>query len=326
MMPPMSGQHAITPAALVDDFLRSALRGPFDYPACHHFPGSGVHQRHAVFGFVVHGNEHGTLAAALELQRHLLESPPLGPVTLLLGNVEAAREDLRYLDEDFNRVFSFDRPAGSRERRRAEQVRPILDAADFFLDFHQTQTPTTAPFWTFPYSTELAQWARVLGGAERCLTRKPGQSFSQGQKCLDEYVRDRGKVGLTLEVGFRGVDSVQAERAHRCADNALRAINATTVGETSLAQLAALAPELLFYETRHIVRSQAAGLRLRDGLSNWVQVAKGELLTAANSPEERAPFDGCALFPKYPRGSEVPPPELLRLAQPIDNPELTFGT
>ncbi len=309
--------------SLLDQFLSRACPGPFSYQQCHHFQGNGAHPLHCVLGFLVHGNEYGTLPAALKLQQDLLERPPAGPVTLLLGNVDAARAEQRYLEEDFNRVFTFDRTAETLERRRAETVRPILDACDIFLDFHQTQTETKSPFWTLPWKQDLVLLARALSLAPRGLTRRADQAFSPGRRCLDEYVRDRQKLGLTVEVGFRGWDSVQEERAYLGGHRLLSIAERMASGQ-SLDAIATEHPPVAWYETAHVVTS-AEGLRLRSGLVNWSKVVQGENL-AAGGAEVLCPFNGYALFPKYPSRDERPPPELLRIARALESPAQTFET
>lgn len=308
----------------IRQFLSHAEPGPFRYEACHHFPGQGRSAQHVVLGFAIHGNEHGSLPAALALQQRLGKTPPAGPVTLLLGNVEAAERDVRFLDEDFNRVFTFDRLADSRERKRAELVRPILDACDVFLDFHQTQTPTESAFWTFPWSRQLGLLATALRLAPRGLTRRRGQSFSAGLRCLDEYVRDQGKLGLTVELGLRGQDPAQAARAFAGAIDLLRIVDAVARGESSLEGLAAQSPPVAWFETAQIVPSEPPRLRLREGLRNWSPLTAGEELAAPGTGSVRCPFDGYALFPKYPAPGELPPPELLRIARAVADPDRAF--
>jgi succinylglutamate desuccinylase len=307
-------------SSLLDAFLSVSEQGPFAFSGCDHFAGRGGHSRHAVLGFIIHGNEHGSLPAALELQRELRRAPPAGPVTLLLGNVEAARADRRFLDEDFNRVFTFDRPATSRERRRAEQVRPLLDAADVFLDFHQTQTPTRSGFYTFPWEQELGLWARALGAAPRGLTRRAGAAFSPGTRCLDEYVRDRGKVGLTVELGFRGQDEAQAAAALAASRRLLALLDEQAEGQASLHKQAERQPPIDWYTTVAVLESRGAERRLRPGLENWTPVRAGELLSAPDSEPLVSPVDGALLFPKYAPPGEALPPELVRVAAPIAEP------
>jgi hypothetical protein len=67
----------------------------------------------------------------------------------------------RYVDEDFNRLWSpatLDGPRRSVELERARVLRPIIDAADFLLDLHSMQY-ATAPLMLaglLPRSRELA--------------------------------------------------------------------------------------------------------------------------------------------------------------------------
>src|SRR5690606_41356832 len=58
---------------------------------------------------------------------------------------------------------------------------------------------------------------------------------------------------------------------------------------------------------------------------NWTPVQGGELLSAVGAPEIRASVPGRILFPKYPRPSEPPPPELFRLAVPVEDPNRLFA-
>jgi succinylglutamate desuccinylase len=241
-------------------------------------------------------------------------------VTLLLGNPEAAAADVRFLEEDLNRVFTFDRPADSLERRRAEEIRPLLDAADLFLDFHQTQTPTESAFWTFPWDPELAAWARVAGAAPRGLTRAPGGIFSAGKCCLDEYVRGREKIGFTAEVGEKGADSNQARLTYEAARRVLLAVDVVMSGEGTLGQIAESQAAIEWYRTVGVGAGSSPDVRLRPGLVNWSAVSEGEILSPPEGPLVRAASDGCILFPKYPGLGEPAPPELYRLAQMLPDP------
>ena len=305
-------------ADLLEQFRRVATPGPFDYEWCHHTPGAGNHTRHIVIGCLIHGNENGTLPAALELVDALNAGSllPQGPVTVLLGNTQAALADRRFLEEDFNRVFTFDRRAESLERKLAESVRPILDQADVFLDLHQTQTPTRQAFWTFPWTPDLGQWAAALQAASVALTRPNGQSFSVGTCCLDEYVRNRGNVGITVEIGYKGLDPAQAVLALATMKRLIDVVDQLESGRTTLEKLAGDAPVVQYYRTAHIVPG-TAHRRLKSGFGNWTPVHKGELLSAPESEELRAPEDGFVLFPKYPGPHEPTPPELYRLAREV---------
>ena len=106
---------------------------------------------HVMLSALVHGNE---LCGAHALDYLLREEvrPERGRLTLAFMNVAAyARFDAtspvasRYVDEDFNRVWSagvLDGPRDSVELRRAREVRPVVDTVDLLLDIHSMQHPT----------------------------------------------------------------------------------------------------------------------------------------------------------------------------------------
>ena len=112
---------------------------------------SGAPGPHVMLSALVHGNE---LCGAHALDYLLREEvqPERGRLTLAFMNVAAyARFDAanpvasRYVDEDFNRVWSagvLDGPRDSVELRRAREVRPLVDTVDLLLDIHSMQHAT----------------------------------------------------------------------------------------------------------------------------------------------------------------------------------------
>ena len=100
---------------------------------------------------LVHGNE---LCGAHALDYLLREGvrPDRGKLTLAFINIAAyARFDSsnpfvsRYVDEDFNRLWSaqvLDGPRDSIELRRAREIRPLVDTVDLLLDIHSMQHAT----------------------------------------------------------------------------------------------------------------------------------------------------------------------------------------
>jgi predicted deacylase len=99
---------------------------------------------------LTHGNE---ICGAIALDFILRESfkPQAGKLILAFANVEAFRrfdyddpDRSRYVDEDYNRVWSDEALSSSRdsvELRRARLLRPFVDAADFLLDLHSMHEP-----------------------------------------------------------------------------------------------------------------------------------------------------------------------------------------
>jgi predicted deacylase len=94
---------------------------------------------------LTHGNEYcGAIALDLLFRERIF--PVRGKLILTFANVAAfGRFDFddpdrsRYIDEDYNRVWSDEQLLGKRdsaELRRARELRPFVDAADYLLDLH----------------------------------------------------------------------------------------------------------------------------------------------------------------------------------------------
>ncbi len=106
---------------------------------------SGAPGPHVMLSALVHGNE---LCGAHALDYLMREEvrPKRGRLTLGFMNVAAyARFDpatpaaSRYVDEDFNRVWSaevLDGPRDSVELHRAREIRRLMDTVDLLLDIH----------------------------------------------------------------------------------------------------------------------------------------------------------------------------------------------
>jgi predicted deacylase len=100
---------------------------------------------------LTHGNE---ICGAIVVDRLLREGlrPARGTLTLAFANVEAfSRFDAknpyatRFVDEDFNRVWTpevLDGKRDSVELARARQLRPFIEAADYLLDIHSMLEPS----------------------------------------------------------------------------------------------------------------------------------------------------------------------------------------
>jgi predicted deacylase len=99
---------------------------------------------------LTHGNEFcGAMALDWLLKGGI--HPIRGKLTLAFANVAAfARFDFadpdrsRYIDEDYNRVWGDEALLGRRdsaELRRARELRPFVDAADYLLDLHSMHEP-----------------------------------------------------------------------------------------------------------------------------------------------------------------------------------------
>ena len=112
---------------------------------------SGKPGPHVLVNSLTHGNE---ICGAIVVDRLLREGlrPTRGKLTLSFANVGAfLRFDprnpyaTRFVDEDFNRVWTpevLDGTRKSAELARARQLRPFVEAADYLLDIHSMLEPS----------------------------------------------------------------------------------------------------------------------------------------------------------------------------------------
>ena len=120
---------------------------------------------------LTHGNEFSG-AIALDYLFKEKVKPAKGKLTLAFANFAAfARFDFndpdrsRYIDEDYNRVWADDVIGGARdsaELRRARELRPFVDAADYLLDLH-TMTEPCRPIMVCGMLDKGAEFARRVG-------------------------------------------------------------------------------------------------------------------------------------------------------------------
>ncbi|MCB9780824.1 MAG: succinylglutamate desuccinylase/aspartoacylase family protein [Alphaproteobacteria bacterium] len=264
-------------------------------PFVHRHDGGGSF--HVVVGVCVHGDEVGTLPAAVALIDDLRQGRRRfgGRLDIVLGNPGAVRAGTRCVDSDLNRVFVPDR-ADDTEGRRAGALMPLFDACDLFVDLHQTGAPTLAPFYTLPWRRRDDDWARALGASHLWVTRRSGESFSPGTCCADEYVRAQGKPGLTVELSRKGIDGQTTRHTTEILDRLL--VLAETPGDIQAA--AAASRPLRYLQTVHREPFVDARQQLRPELCNLMPVHAHELLSVPQSPLVIAPRAGVLLFPKFP--------------------------
>lgn len=296
------------------DRLRALGRPFLDVPLSATFDG-GQHDRHLVFGTMVHGNEVGPLPAVVKVAEDLAAGRLSfgGRVTVFVGNPEAGLRGTRLLEADLNRVF-IDSPDDTLEHRRSRELRRVLDTAHLFVDFHQTIGPTPSAFYIFPWSPAGEAWVRALDAAPRWVTRAPGQSFSPGTCCADEYVRNRGQVALTVEVSQAGPSPEAEALTHQTILRAIQWADALAARGEAMPRAGLGLP---FAELPQCLSTAFAQsftnphFALRPGLDNFAPVSEGDVVSADGAPELVSPISGWVMMAKYPdrddTGACIPP-------------------
>lgn len=202
---PLHGFHPSVPD------LAAERLGNTDTPGVWHFD-SGLPGRALMLSALVHGNE---LCGAWALKDLLAAGlrPRRGSLTLAFCNLPAfdrfdlARHDAsRFVDEDMNRVWSaerLDNPISS-DRRRAAQLRPWVERADWLLDLHSMHEPGAPLLLTGVLPRNIAL-ARRLKAPQHVIVdagHKDGvrmRDFAQ----FGDPARDTA-CALLIECGFHG--------------------------------------------------------------------------------------------------------------------------
>jgi hypothetical protein len=176
---------------------------------------SGVPGRRAMITSLVHGNE---LCGAWAVQG-LLEAgvrPRQGGLTLAFCNLAAfdrfdpaVHDASRFVDEDLNRQWSIDRiaDAGTLERRRAGELLPFVQQADWLLDLHSMHEPGDPLLLVGPHARNI-ELARRLRAPEHVVVDEGHQDGTRmrdfGRFGLPDMEGGGGTRSLLVECGFHG--------------------------------------------------------------------------------------------------------------------------
>jgi predicted deacylase len=264
---------------------------------------SGKPGRSVMVTALVHGNE---LCGAWALKT-LLEAqvrPIAGKLTLAFCNLagfdrfDAANHDAsRFVDEDFNRVWSDDKLASphTQERQRAVQLRPFVAQADWLLDLHSMHEPGDPLLLTGLQPRNLAL-ARRLGAPEYIVVDAGHQ---EGVR-----MRDYGHFGLDsatdacallVECGFHG-DTSSRDVAIDMAARFLLASECVETGQIRVDWLQPLPDNQTAVKVTDAVVAQSEGLRFE---KNWQGLQcipmAGTVLARDGETVHATPYDSCTL-------------------------------
>ena len=163
---------------------------------------------------LIHGNELCGAWAVSQLLELLAGGARLrrGRLTLALCNLRAfARFDAadphasRFVEEDLNRQWSPERLASgsSVERRRAAELRPWLEDADYLLDLHSMHEEGSALLLTGMQPRHV-EFVRDLGVAGTVII-DPGHAEGKRMRDFGHFGSDQGGArSLLIECGFHG--------------------------------------------------------------------------------------------------------------------------
>lgn len=254
---------------------------------------------------LLHGNEYlGTAIVNDVLQNYLDEFSVSSPrIGFALGNVEAARQNTRFLEYDLNRSFGSE---GTRhlEWRRAKELESFLKRSDLLIDFHQTREQSVSPFFIFPYHELGFKFAHLLA-PELPIVTHWGDSFSTAGLCSDEYVIEQGGVGITIEMGQNGFDSVRQNLGVQIAKRALSQMRSLRLsGFIKTLQSSPLAHDEI-YTWQQVFEWPASGqAKLLERWENLSSIKAGTAFCEIDKVIYHCEKDGRVIFPYYPRPTD----------------------
>jgi predicted deacylase len=256
---------------------------------------------------LTHGNE---ICGALVVDRLLREGlrPARGTLTLAFANVAAfSRFDpahpyaSRFIDEDFNRVWTpetLDGPRRSTELTRARELRPFVEAADFLLDIHSMLEPSPPVMICGPLEKGI-RMAFEVGIPEHVVS---DTGHANGTR-----MRDYGGFGdpaspknaLLVECGQhweRNAERVAWQAAWRF----LRSTGVVDEKRAAAEIDAAVAPQKLVRVTEAVIASTPAFRFAKSFTGMEVVPRRGDVIAWDGEEAVRAPYDNCVLVMPVP--------------------------
>lgn len=264
---------------------------------------SGRPGPHVMIAAVTHGNELCGAVVVDFLFRQKVR-PTAGKLTLAFNNYRAyltfdARYPglSRYIDEDFNRLWSPDVLDGGRtsdELRRAREMRPLIDSVDLLLDLHSMQTRAPALMLSGPLEKGRLMAAAV--GVPEFVVSDVGHTAGM-------RMRDYGAFGdpassknaLLVECGQHWEQS-SADVAMQTTLRFLK--HCGTVDPTFLdAHISGSPPPQKFVTVTGPVTIKHDDFQFVDDFQGMEVIAKAGTIIAHDGDEAvRTPYDDCVLI------------------------------
>lgn len=285
---------------------------------------SGRPGPHVMVNALTHGNE---LCGAIVLDFLLRENvrPTRGKLTLSFANTRAfltfdARYPLlsRFVDEDFNRLWSpdvLDGPRKSDELERAREFRPLVDTVDSLLDIHSMQTRVPALMLAGP----LAKGRELAAGVGYPQYVVSDEGHAAGKRMRDyaafgDPASDRN--ALLVECGQHW-EQASATAAMETTLRFLRHLDVIDP-DFAAAHTAGPSPVQKFVEVTQAVTIANERFRFVENYVGMEVIERaGTVIAHDGDTEVRTPYDNCVLI--MPSRRNLPGQTAVRLGRFIEN-------
>lgn len=264
---------------------------------------AGASGRRVLITALVHGNELCGAWALVEMLR-AGPRPRRGTLTLAFCNLaafdrfDAARPDAsRFVDQDFNRVWGpalNEAGAPTRERRRALDLQPHVERADWLLDLHSMHEPGPPLMLTGPHERNI-DLARALATPAHVIV---DAGHAEGQR-----MRDHARFGddcsqtrsLLIECGWHG-DVAAREVALDLSARFLVASGVLDEGDLPEGWQRPLPPAQQVLQVTHAIVARSHDTRFAQAWASGQRVERaGTVLGWREGEPFVSPYDGCTL-------------------------------
>lgn len=261
---------------------------------------SGKPGPHVLINALTHGNEICGMVAAT----HLLDTgvrPKVGTLTVSFANMEAYNAfdidnpyENRQLVHNLNRIWSpewLDGNEQSPELRRARELRPVLDAADYVLDIHSTRAPVQ-PFWVYPEMARNAALAAAVGAPAVQLVMPAGRFPGTGVLNYGRHGDPASDSGgaLVVECGQHFAQSA----ATLATDVTLRFLAHLGLVDPPAGNAPPAPAQPFRLLEVHMVKSE--DFTFTRPVLGFEVFDKGDLIAINAGEEIRSPCDNCTIF------------------------------
>jgi len=259
----------------------------------------------------IHGNEPSGVMALQRVFKELEKTKPeiKGTLIGISGNLEALRQNKRYIDEDLNRTWTKENmqkgEANSHEEKEMYEIVDVLKnypESDFtkryFMDCHTTSSDS-APYLSVQEVNDNDAWSRnfptyivrgfsdiITGDFDHYLSRTglTGFVFEAGQHESKTSVENHeGMIWLCLKEAC-GLDLTQISCYPTCVEN--------------FTQKNAPEQKVFDIEYRHGLKDKDE-FKMEPGFENFQEIKKGELLAVQNGREIKSEWNARIFMPLY---------------------------
>jgi predicted deacylase len=265
---------------------------------------SGVPGPHVMVNAVTHGNE---ICGAIAVDRLFKMSlrPTRGKLSLSFANVGAYANwnadqphANRFVDEDFNRVWTPETLDGGRvstELQRARSMRPVIDSVDLLLDIHSMHDPHGPVMICGPLDKGI-NFAKRVGLPEFIVADRGHANGTRMRDYAGFGDPASNKNALLVECGQHW-ERRAADVAWQCTWRFLRDCDVVDRDLANAEIDAAPLPTPKVVRVTDALIAKTANYRFRDGTQGLdIVKKKGDLIAHDGDDEIRAPYDDCVLI------------------------------